>query len=243
MTTEFVMPERRLSLNMPIGRGQRKVVEVSSKQIHPALMIAGAESAAALAHYEHAAETLLKTDWGAPERRVFVTSPVQGDGKTCTAFNLASALRLKGKPVLLLELNFAQPKFRAVLGDLRMWHGIEGALRGSAKPADSVFSMGEHGPDVCAVRDATPRSQVKHCFGRLSAFLDWCSGQYEWLVVDCPAVLSPGWNDWFRVHAAPALMVVREQQTPLVETRRAMKVLGQHLNGVLLNDFVATVYF
>jgi hypothetical protein len=34
-------------------------------------------------------------------------------------------------------------------------------------------------------------------------------------------------------------MVVREQQTTLIETRKASKILGDNLKGVLLNDSVA----
>jgi len=238
MTTQLLMPERRLSLDIPTGRGLRKVVEVSSKKIHPAFVFAGDELLPAAAHYQGVADNLLRGDWW-NRRRVFVTSPRDGDGKTCTAFNLAWALSSRDQSVLLLELNFARPQFRAVLGDLRIWHGIECALRGSAKPADSVFSMEAYGLNVCAVRDATPFSQLKQPLFRLSAFLDWCSQKYDWLVLDCPPVLSKEWNHWHREYASPALMVVREQQTTLIETRKASKILGDNLKGVLLNDSVA----
>ena len=238
MTTQLLAPEATLSLDIPTGRGLRKVVEVPSKNLHPALVFAGAELLPASANYQHVADNLIRGDWWT-RRRIFITSPAAGDGKTCTSFNLAWALSSREQSVLLVELNFARPQFRAVLGDLRIWHGIDCALRGSAKASDSVFSMGANGLNVCAVRDATPSTQLKQHLLRLDAFLNWCSEQYDWLILDCPPVLSREWNRWFREYAEPALLLVREQQTPLVEVRRAAALLGSNLKGVLLNDAVA----
>jgi Mrp family chromosome partitioning ATPase len=238
MTTQYLIPESQLSLSMPTGRGLRKIVEVPNRDIHPALLIDGRESLPGAADYQNVAANLLRGDWWTPQR-IFVTSPSTGDGKTCTAFNLAWAVSQLEKSVLLLELNFVRPQFRTVLGDLRIWHGIDGALRGSAKPADSIFSMGTTGLDVGAVRDATPVAQLKQFVHRLDAFLDWCSQEYDWLILDCPPVLSPEWHQWFRDYAGPTLLVIREQQTPLVETRKAAKRLGGNLKGVLLNDSAA----
>jgi Mrp family chromosome partitioning ATPase len=237
MTTQFLMPERRLSLNMPTGRGLHRVVEVSSKHIHPTLVFAGAEPLPASAQYQEVADNLLHGDWWTP-RQIFVTSPSTGDGKTCTSFNLAWAMSSRDRSVLLVELNFARPQFRTVLGDLRIWHGIDGVLRGSAKPADSVFSIAANGLDVCAVRDATPFAQLKQYLPRLKDFFAWASENYDWLILDCPPVLSLPWRQWFSEYAGPTLLVVREQQTPMVETRKAAKLLGANLKGVLLNDSV-----
>jgi hypothetical protein len=55
------------------------------------------------------------------------------------------------------------------------------------------------------------------------------------LVVDCPSVISSEWNRWFRYFIGPALLVVREKQTPLVQVQRATRLLGPHLIGVVLN--------
>jgi Mrp family chromosome partitioning ATPase len=229
------MEERRLSLSMPIGGGPRKVVEVPSKDILSTLIFANEQLLTGAAGYHAVAENLLHENWWNP-RRVFVTSPVRGDGKTCTAFNLAWALTTRGKSVLLVELNFARPRFRSVLGDLRIRYGVDCAIRGSVKPADSVFSMGSDRLNVSAVRDAMGRRELKQNMPSLVSFLNWGSENYDWLILDCPSVLSPSWNTWFRENAEPALLVVREHQTPLVQIRQATRNLGDRLKGVLLND-------
>lgn len=193
MTTQLATPERSFSLNMPTGHGLSKLVEIPSNKIDRGLIFARPEAIPAAQNYLSAADHLLEEKrWNSG--RVFVTSPVPGDGKTCTAFNLAWALSCRNKSVLLVELNFARPQFRSLLGNLRVWHGIDCALRGAAKPGDSMFSIGPPGLNVCAVRDATSPHHRNQHFERLDAFLDWCGERYNWLILDCPPVLSREWS-------------------------------------------------
>jgi Mrp family chromosome partitioning ATPase len=235
MITQAYPQEGRLSLSMPIAGGPRKVVEVASKDILPTLLFAKEQPVAEAASYQSVAENLLHDDWWNP-RHIFVTSPASGDGKTCTAFNLAWALATRGKSVLLVELNFARPRFRSALGDLRVRHGVDCAMRGSSNPADSVFSMGNDRLNVSAVRDAMSRRELKQHLPALASFMKWGSENHDWLIFDCPPVLSRDWNMWFRRNARPALLVVRRQSTPLVRIRRAAHHLSSSLHGILFND-------
>jgi Mrp family chromosome partitioning ATPase len=236
MTTHSLIPERQLSMNVAGSSGHREVVQVPAKSINSALVFAGAEPSPAAADYLKVADNLLHGDWWSP-RRVFVTSPASGDGKTCTSFNMAWALTIRHQSVLLLELNFARPKFRTLLGDLRIWRGLEWTLRGWATIADSVFSIGNNGPDVCAVKDAITSSElIMEHLQSMSSFLDLCEHKYDWVILDCPSALSHGWNAWFRKYANPTLLVVREKQTPLIAARKAASLLGGNLKAVLLND-------
>jgi Mrp family chromosome partitioning ATPase len=235
MTTQALFHTPQLSLNMPIGNGRRKTVELPRKDIHPALVIAEGEFQQASESYRQAADNLLRNScWRS--RRIFITSPIAGDGKTCTAFNLASALSSRGKSVLVTELSFIKPTFRNLLGGIRIWNGLDCALRGTTEPADTIFSMAENGPDVCAVRDSTPITQIRQLLPGLDHFLEWAGKRYDWVLLDCPPVLSPEWNSWFREHVGPTLLVVREQHTPLVDIRKATTVLGANLKGLLLNE-------
>jgi Mrp family chromosome partitioning ATPase len=239
MNAGVVVEESRLALSLPIGRGPRKTIELNKKDLHPALTFANrrtdAVAEAEIASYQSIAENLLRDDRWQP-RQVFVSSPAAGDGKTSTAFNLAWALSMQQKSVLLIELNFARPRFRSVLGDLRIRYGLEGALQGSAKPEDSVFSLGDSGLHVSAVRDALDKTGIKRRLPLLANFIGWAAESYEWLILDCPPVLSPAWNGWFRENASPVLMVVRAHKTALLEVRKAAQQLGPNLKGTLLND-------
>jgi len=240
MATQRVVPERRLSLSMPVGDGRLEVVDFSTEVIHPTLLIANEQSPLDAASYRNVADQLLTGEWWRP-RRIFVTSPTTGDGKTCTAFNLAWAMSNRGASVLLLELNFARPRFSSVLGGLQIRYGIDCAIRRLAYPADSVFSIGGELLNVSAVKTAMRRGDLARYLPQLSSYLNWGSSNYDWLILDCPPVLSFAWNKWFRKYARPALLVVRDQHTPAVQVRQATSRLGISLKGVLLNDVVDSV--
>src|ERR1700675_4243576 len=95
MATQRLTPETGLSLSMPTGDGRLEAVELPTEGIHPALLVANEQSPVDAASYRNVADQLLGADWWSP-RRIFVTSPIAGDGKTCTAFNLAWALSTRG---------------------------------------------------------------------------------------------------------------------------------------------------
>jgi Mrp family chromosome partitioning ATPase len=234
MTTQSLTTAWPLLVNIPPSL--HEVAEVTAKNIDSCLTFAGAEPPPASDDYLAVVDNLLCSDWWTP-RRIFVTSPSPGDGKTCTSFNLAWALKSRGQSTLLVELNFARPKFRTLLGDVKTWRGFESTLHGWSDLGESAFSMGTPGPDVCAVKDAV-RSDDLIIFNLrcLQPFLDLCSEKYEWIVLDCPGVLSRAWSEWFRKYANPTLLVIREQQTPLVEVQKAARLLGANLKAVLLND-------
>jgi Mrp family chromosome partitioning ATPase len=225
---------------MPTGDGRLEVVDLPAEAIHSALLVANEQSPVDTAGYQNVADRLLSGNWWSP-RRIFVTSPTAGDGKTCTAFNLAWAFNARGASVLLVELNFARPRFSSVLGGVQLRSGVDCAIRRLALVEDSVFSIGSQLLGVSAVKNAMRRGELKQHLPLLASYLNWGANNYDWLILDCPPVLSFAWNNWFREHARPALLVVREQHTPAVQVRQATSRLGASLKGVLLNDVVKAV--
>lgn len=85
------------------------------------------------------------------------------------------------------------------------------------------------------MRSATRRDKLQAVLKHLVAFFDWGSEHYEILVIDCPPVISQDWKVWFSSFIGTCLLVVRERYTPRIQVERAMKLLGAHLQGVLLN--------
>ena len=229
------MPGKGLSLSMPIGDGRLEFVDLPTEAINPALLFANEQSSADAASYRNVADQLLSGDWWSP-RRIFVTSPTAGDGKTCTAFNLAWTLSARQASVLLVELNFERPRFRSVLGDLQIRFGVDCAITRLANPADSVFSIRNTLLSFSAVKNAMRMGELKQHLPRLASYLNWGCNNFDWLILDCPPVLSFAWNHWFRACARPALLVVREQRTPAVQVRQATSRLGASLKGFLMND-------
>src|SRR5271165_6730991 len=62
--------------------------------------------------YRDIVDEILARAW--PRKRMAVTSPASGEGKTVTAVNLALALAEKGHSVFLVELTLMRPRYRYV---------------------------------------------------------------------------------------------------------------------------------
>jgi Mrp family chromosome partitioning ATPase len=234
-TTPDFFTEGTLKMGMQIRGGPWKIVPLASRDMDPALVFASERQAVRAASYEKLAGNIIEdSEWNA-SRQIFVTSPSAGDGKTSTAFNLAWALSMRVKPVLLVELNLRGPRFGRMLGNPRIRYGVDSVLRGIATGKECVFSLVNEDMHVAAVRDPIKQSEVKRlqsCFG---AFMEWTKKEYQWVIFDCPAVLSPNWNEWFDTSAGSTLMIVRSERTPAVNVRRATRRLGERLKGVVLN--------
>lgn len=234
MNTTLARRSEPLSFEAPCDGVSKQLVKAPTAMVAPSLMIQHQGFCPAASEYLGVANNLL---YGGAQSasRIFVTSPGHGDGKTCTAFNLAWAFTGCEKSVLLVELDFSKPQFTSVLGSLGVRYGLDSALRGKATPEDSVFEIAPSGMHVTAVREVTPLHKVANLLEHFDAFLDWGAEHYEIVIIDCPPVISKEWEAWFSRFIGPALLVVREGKTPLVDVRRASKLLGNHLMSVLLN--------
>jgi Mrp family chromosome partitioning ATPase len=232
--THLVRNTNRLLFEIPVERGFTRPADVPNHKLDPALTMTLRDPGRLEAHYRSAAEGLRMRSGGRLSH-VFVTSPRTGDGKTCTAINLAWSLARAGKRVLLAELNFSRPRLLSAFGNLRVRYGLENALRGWVDPSDAIFSLVTSGLHVAPLRNATPAERLDPVLEHLSAFFDWSAARYESVIFDCPSVLSPEWDAWFGISIGAALLVVREGRTPLVEVRQAMERLGAGMKGILLN--------
>jgi len=235
MSSQVALGDGKLQMGMQIRGGPWKIVPLASRDVNPALVFANEQQAPRAASYQALADKIIEDPEWKDSRRIFVTSPDDGDGKTSTAFNLAWALSTRTKPVLLAELNLGRPDLRNMLGKPRIRYGVDCVLRGISSEKESVFSLVSEDFHVAAVRDKMARSEVKRFQPLFDSFLDWARKEYQWVVLDCPPVLSNRWNDWFKAHATSVLLVVRNEKTPAVDVRRASRRLEQALKGVVLN--------
>lgn len=237
MSAQGLLVNGKLQMGVQVRGGPWKIIPLPSKDIDPALVFAGERQAVRAASYQSLADRILEDKEWPSSHRVFITSPDEGDGKTSTAFNLAWAFSTRVKPVLLVELNLARPRFCSMLGRPRIRYGVDCVLRGVSTEKESVFSLVNEDLHVAAIRDAMRGSEIRQFQPLFNSFLNWAEKEYRWVVLDCPPVLSRAWNSWLRAHADAALLVVRSRKTPAVDVSRASRRLGGRLKGVVLNHF------
>jgi Mrp family chromosome partitioning ATPase len=239
MSTQGLLVDGKLQMGVQIRGGPWRIIPLPSKDIDPALVFADEQQAVRAASYQSLADRILEDAEWPSSHRVFITSPDEGDGKTSTAFNLAWAFSTRVKPVLLVELNLARPRFCSMLGKPRIRYGVDCALKGVSTEKESVFSLVNADLHVAAIRDAMRGSEIRQLQPLFNSFLKWAEKEYQWVVLDCPPVLSRAWNSWLNVHADPALLIVRSRKTPAVDVTRASRRLSRKLRGVVLNHFSA----
>lgn len=235
MSTPAIVGDIKLQMGMQIRNGPWQHVPLRSKDIHPSLVFANEQQAMRAASYETLADRLIADKTWAESRQIFVTSPMAGDGKTTTAFNLAYAFSKRAQPVLLVELNLQAPGLRTTLGNPRIRYGIDSLLRKIATEQESVFTLVSDDLYIGAVRDAMSRTEIKRFQPALGPFLKWAREEFEWVILDCPPVLSRHWDEWFKENATSVLMVVRSERTPGIYVRSASRKLKGSLKGAVLS--------
>lgn len=165
-----------------------------------------------------------------------ITSPLQGDGKSTIALNLATALAEGGKrKVLLIEADLHHPTLTEQLG-LQRRPGLGSCLEGSLDPASAIRRIEPLGwyllPAGEPHSNATELLQTEtlaHVLQRLTAHFDW-------ILIDSPPVLPLTDALSIARQANASLLVAREGRTPREAIERAIGILGrQRVLGLVLN--------
>jgi Mrp family chromosome partitioning ATPase len=184
--------------------------------------------------YREFVDEMLGRAW--PRRRMLVTSPGSGEGKTLTAVNLALALAERGMTVFLAELTLTRPRYRYVFGAPDSLRGIESVLKGEARPEEAALQLGETRIAVGSVATPMPNNDLLEQSANLQRLLEYGESNCDWTVLDTPSVEGSSAVKDLAGHAGPVVMVARSLQTKLEGFRRAAATLGKDLDYVILND-------
>lgn len=184
--------------------------------------------------YRHIVDEMLGRVWA--RKRMLVTSPDAGEGKTVTSVNLALALAEKRFTVFLVELALMRPRYRFVFGAPPSSVGVESVLRGEVAPSDAIFQLGDTRVAVASVGAPMQNDDLLRRRGNLQRLLEFGDSVCDWTVLDAPSVNGcPAVAD-MAAQAGPVVMVARSRATRLEAFRAAAKTLGSKLDYVILND-------
>lgn len=127
---------------------------------------------------------------GKPVRRIAVTAPAKGAGKTATVFALAEHLVAGGHRVLLVECDLLDPAFRQILS-LPSNPGLAGVLSGAIAVNDAVMRTDHPDLDVLPAGNGS-QSAIGLLFGVNLAQLLAGFGSYDAVLVDSPLPTQQG---------------------------------------------------
>lgn len=187
---------------------------------------------------------LYATREGLP-RSLLVTSAHPKEGKSMTAWAVASSLARLERRVLLIDGDLRKPTVHR-LAQLANTAGTSDLLVG-AKSLDEVIRQatapGGHTLDVVTSGPIPPNPTDLLGSGRLEAILAELETRYQVVVIDGPPVLGLADAPTLSAHAEATLFVVEADRSGRGSTKTALKRLRAaqaHLIGVVLTNFDAT---
>jgi receptor protein-tyrosine kinase len=165
-------------------------------------------------------------------RSVLITSAVPGEGKTTVAVDLAHAMALTGRPVVLVELDLRRPTFTRHL-DVDAERGVTTALVGHATVTELLqepladlpnFSVLPAGPLPPNPAELLESAALNDLLGELAR-------EGVTLVLDAPPLIPVADSQVLLNQSAidAALVVARTGVTTRDQARRARAIFERHL--------------
>jgi succinoglycan biosynthesis transport protein ExoP len=169
-------------------------------------------------------------------KKVLITSPLPGDGKSTVAINLATALAERGRrSVLLVEADLHHSPIAKNLG-LPLQPGLAECLQDGRNPLGLVRHLDPL--DWYLLPAGEPCSNATELLQgqMLTTIIDELAKHFDWILVDSPPVIPLSDVLSLKNHTDGSLMVVKAGRTSQDALEEAIAVLGnQHVLGIILN--------
>lgn len=189
-------------------------------------------------NYNILRSSLLLSAADAPPRKIVITSPGVGEGKTSTAVNLALAMAQSEKSVVLIDGDLRKPRVHKTFkmaNDIGLSTYLAGAsaggiLKKGPLPNLSVITSGPVPPN--------PADLVASA--RMGSLIDYLCEKFDFIICDAPPTLVVADARVLSRHFDGTILVVKAHQTTFEMATRAtkslqdvnVKVLGLVINGL-----------
>jgi succinoglycan biosynthesis transport protein ExoP len=168
-----------------------------------------------------------------PLRTLQVTSAGPGEGKTTTAANLAFAMAMDGKKVILIDTDLRRPSVHKLLG-LRQVPGITDLLLGTATLSEAMRPH-ETLPEMSIIpAGITPPNPSELLNSqKFKTLVEQLSMLADIVILDSPPVLAASDAQIIASKVDGVIVVVANGETRKASARQAMKILRQARANVI----------
>jgi len=163
---------------------------------------------------------------------LMVTSAIPGEGKTTVSIDLAHAVALSGRSVVLVELDLRRPTF-AEQFELQTHDGLTTALTRGTPLSDLLVTPFAELPNLSVLAAGRLPHNPSEILGseRIGAMLAWLQDAYDMVILDAPP-LNPVADAQVllasqAVHAS--ILVARINKTSRDDVRRARAILDRQV--------------
>ncbi|MDR3773944.1 MAG: polysaccharide biosynthesis tyrosine autokinase [Terracidiphilus sp.] len=188
--------------------------------------------------YRELRTTIQLSQAGSPPRRLLVTSPLPGDGKSTTCYNLAAGFALLNKRVLLLDADMRKPSLHKRTGVLPA-KGLSSLLTSSIDLASIVLPVpgvenlfflgaGPLPPNPAELLTAPPFAKV----------IEDASEQFDLVIIDSPPALMVSDSSIISGSVDGVVIVACAGKSTRTALQRTLRNLRRHhakVLGVVLN--------
>jgi capsular exopolysaccharide synthesis family protein len=220
----------------------RQSVEIQKPLVHSsesAWLLTAPKSEIAESYRNIRTSILLSNIDQAPQV-ILVTSPLSGDGKSTTAYNLAIAYGVQNKRVLLLDADMRRP----TIGQKTNCNGKKGLsdLLANDLPLDEVVQQHPNLPSLYVLTSGTIPPMPAELLGseRFARLIKLLREQFDYILIDAPPVLLVTDPLLLAMSVDGVVLVVRAGVTtkPVMKRLRIalqkpnLKALGYVVNGL-----------
>ena len=191
---------------------------------------------AAVEAYRTLRTRLVKQQTRTGARSLVVSSGVQGEGKTLTAFNLALCYaNIQNWPVLLVDADLRTRGISRLMGDPES-PGLARILEEDCPYQSAVLKTDVQSLYVLPAGDTSTSPSELFSYSRWKEFMGWAAESFRLVLIDSPPVLNLADFELIAAQAESVMIVVRARKT----VRESLtKVLSQidprKLAGVVFN--------
>lgn len=169
-------------------------------------------------------------------KRVFFTSPSQGDGKTTACINIAIAFAQTKARVIVIDGDMCRPRLHQHM-QLKKANGLSDVL-GGLMDIDHVIKPTKHGIDVITSGQIPPNPAELLSSLAMGALLDKLGEKYDYIFVDTPPIMHVSDAVAASNFASGYVMVVRHNVTlmdMLDMSRESLMLANAKLLGYVIN--------
>ena len=185
--------------------------------------------------YHSICTALLFSQAGHTPKSVVITSAVEGEGKTVTALNVATAFSQTGGRVLLVDGDLRKPRCHQILG-IENHSGLSDVLTGQ-KQLEEVIHQPTTGFFFLSAGSDCPNPAALLGSGTMRELLARLCEQFDRVVVDAPPVMPVSDAATLSTMADGVLMIVGAPTSKRVVRQACAKLryVGAKIFGVVLN--------
>jgi succinoglycan biosynthesis transport protein ExoP len=161
-----------------------------------------------------------------PIRTLLITSPTPSAGKSMVAANLGIALAKNGLKIILIDADLRLPRLHKLfnleqqvgLSDLLLNQNTEGALKSGPIERLSIITSGDIPSDPGEILSVLELKKLLERLGR----------QADFIIVDCPPILSVADTTILGSAADATILVIRSGLTPRQVALEAVDLLSSN---------------